>query len=66
MLDRLDDTADALTPQERRLAAHMLEHLDRWGYLSSTEVASELGVHRSTIVRFAQHVGFQGYPEVGS
>ncbi len=64
MLDRLDEAADALTPQERRLAAHMLEHLDRWGYLSSTEVASELGVHRSTIVRFAQHVGFQGYPEL--
>lgn len=64
ILDRLDHTAEALTPQERRLAAHMLEHLDRWGYLSSTEVAAELGVHRSTIVRFAQHVGFQGYPEL--
>src|SRR5690606_32867529 len=38
------------------------EHLERWGYLSSNELAVQLGVHRSTVVRFAQHIGFPGYP----
>lgn len=60
----LDLTADSLTPQERRLAAHLVEHLERWGYLSSSELAEQLGVHRSTVVRFAQHIGFAGYPEL--
>lgn len=64
ILAMLDRTADSLTPQERRLAAHLVEHLERWGYLSSSELAEQLGVHRSTVVRFAQHVGFAGYPEL--
>lgn len=64
LFDRLDGAASELTPQERRLAAHLVEHLERWGYLSSSELAAQLGVHRSTVVRFAQHVGFAGYPEM--
>jgi DNA-binding MurR/RpiR family transcriptional regulator len=64
LVERVDAHANALTPQERRLAAHLVEHLERWGYLSSSELAAELSVHRSTIVRFAQHLGFAGYPEL--
>lgn len=61
---RLDEAASRLTPQERRLAAHLVEQQERWGYLSSTELAKDLGVHRSTIVRFAQGLGFKGFPEL--
>ena len=62
LLDKLDRQVDQLTTQERRLAAHLTEHLERWGYLSSNELAEQLGVHRSTVVRFAQHTGYRGYP----
>ena len=62
LFDRLDRHVDELTTQERRLAGHLTEHLERWGYLSSNELAVQLGVHRSTVVRFAQHIGFPGYP----
>ena len=61
---RLEAAAQSLTAQEQRLAAHMVEHLDRWGYASSSQLADEVGVHRSTIVRFAQKIGFEGYPEL--
>ncbi len=61
---RLDHFAAEFTPQERRLAAHMVEHLEQWGYQSSSELAASLGLHRSTIVRFAQHVGYTGFPEL--
>lgn len=64
LLERLDAAADQLTPQERRLAAHLVEQLERWGFLSSTELANDLGVHRSTVVRFAQNIGYKGYPEL--
>lgn len=64
VLERLDLAAGALTPQERRLAAHLVEHLEQWGYQSSSQLATTLGVHRSTIVRFAQHVGYAGFPEL--
>jgi DNA-binding MurR/RpiR family transcriptional regulator len=64
LMERLDGASAALTPQERRLAAHLVEQLERWGFLPSTELARELGVHRSTVVRFAQNIGFKGYPEL--
>ena len=64
LLDRVDQAAGELTPQERRLAGHLVEHLERWGYLSSTELARDLAVHRSTVVRFAQTLGYKGYPEL--
>jgi|GEM_PF-1873718 len=61
---RLEAAAQSLTAQEERLAAHMVEHLDRWAYASSSQLADEVGVHRSTVVRFAQKIGFEGYPEL--
>jgi len=61
---RLEGAAQSLTAQEQRLAAHIVEHLDRWAYASSSQLAEEVGVHRSTIVRFAQKIGFEGYPEL--
>lgn len=64
LLERLDAAAEHLTPQERRLAAHLVEQLERWGFLSSTELANDLSVHRSTVVRFAQNIGYKGYPEL--
>src|SRR5690606_4781317 len=45
-------------------AKNLVEQLYQWGYLSSAELATQIGVHRSTVVRFAQHLGFAGYPEL--
>src|SRR5690625_3877933 len=64
LLERLGRLAGALTLTERQLAAHLVEHLEDWGYRSSSELAAVLGVHRSTIVRFAQHAGYAGFPEL--
>ncbi|MBA2665628.1 MAG: MurR/RpiR family transcriptional regulator [Trueperaceae bacterium] len=54
--------AHELSEAEARLAAHLVEHPDVWGYSPTTELARTLRVHRSTIVRFAQRLGFDGYP----
>lgn len=62
--ERVALAAEQLSPQERRLAAHLVEQLERWSYSSSTALAAELGVHRSTVVRFAQSLGFKGFPEL--
>src|SRR5690606_13034940 len=64
LFTRLDAAAQALPTQEQRLAPHLAEHLDRWGCAASGQIAEEVGVHRSTIVRFAQKVGFEGFPEL--
>ena len=39
LLDLLDQAAGRLTPQEHRLAAHLVDQLEHWGYRSSSELA---------------------------
>ena len=60
----LSASAATLSPAEARLAAHLTEHPDQWGFSPTTELANRLCVHRSTVVRFAQRLGFDGFPEL--
>ena len=62
--DLLSARAATLSPAEARLAAHLTEHPDQWGFSPTTELAARLGVHRSTVVRFAQRLGFDGFPDL--
>lgn len=56
--------AEGLTAGELRLSAHMGEHLELWAYESAAQLAARFGVHRSSIVRFAQKLGLSGFPEL--
>lgn len=64
MRSRLEGLSGAFSPSEARLAADLIEHPDQWGYLPTTQLAERLGVHRSTIVRFAQRAGYRGFQEL--
>jgi DNA-binding MurR/RpiR family transcriptional regulator len=55
---------DTLSPSEARLASDLVEHPELWSFSPTTDLAERLGVHRSTVVRFAQRLGFPGYPEL--
>lgn len=51
-----------LTKQQRRIADFLLLKPEVASYATAQHVASELGVDPSTIVRYAQAIGFRGYP----
>jgi DNA-binding MurR/RpiR family transcriptional regulator len=52
-----------LTPKGRRLA-HLIETGPRLAaFASASELASTSGVNTATVVRFAQALGFRGWPE---
>lgn len=51
-----------LSQGETRLATHLVEHLDLWAFESAAQLAARLGVHRSTVVRFAKNLGMDGFP----
>jgi DNA-binding MurR/RpiR family transcriptional regulator len=64
LTEELRRKADTLSPAEVRLATHLAEHPELWGFSPTTDLAERLGVHRSTVVRFAQRLGYPGYPEL--
>ncbi len=62
--DWIASKAEGLTASELRLAAHLGEHLELWAFESAAQLAGRLGVHRSSIVRLAQKLGLNGFPEL--
>jgi DNA-binding MurR/RpiR family transcriptional regulator len=53
---------DALGGRQRQVARFMLDNLHEMAFLSAGAVAKRADVHVATVVRFAQRLGFDGYP----
>lgn len=47
---------------DRRLADYVLAQPDRARHLSSQQLAAEAGVSQSSVVKFAQKLGYKGFP----
>ena len=63
LLSILNATQDDLGKGGRRLATFFSANLGVAAILSSAQVAERCGVHASSVVRFAQVLGFSGYRE---
>ena len=48
---------------QRLIAAFVLEHYEKAAYMTASKLGSLVGVSESTVVRFANELGFEGYPE---
>ena len=55
-----------LNHNQKVVVQHLLEHYDDFIFLSVEEAAQILGVHKSTLVRLAQKLGYKGYPDFRS
>jgi len=51
---------DLLSSQERSVADYVIQNLDKILEMSVFEIATEVGVSNSTIVRFCRSIGFDG------
>ncbi|WP_344774257.1 MurR/RpiR family transcriptional regulator [Gryllotalpicola kribbensis] len=61
---RLLGLAPTLGKAQRQAARAMLEDIEAVAYLTAAELAEHAGVHTATVVRLAQHLGFDGYPHL--
>ncbi len=57
---------DSLSPSQRKVARFLLEGGIGAIHLTITEIADAVGVNPSTVVRTAQALGFEGFPELQS
>lgn len=61
---RIADRRHALSPQERRAAATLLDHLDDLATYRAAELASLAGVSKATMSRLFRSLGFADFDEV--
>lgn len=64
--DRLCQRFSSLTRVQKDLSHRLLESYEDYIFLSINEAAQALGVHKSTLVRLAQRLGYPGYTEFRS
>lgn len=60
----LERYAAPLTPAEQRLVDIALQNPQECAFLSAAQLAQRAEAHESTVIRFAQKLGYQGYPEL--
>lgn len=62
--DRIAQKYESMSKSQRKLADYLLSGSTQVAMMSSAELAREVGVSEATVVRFAQMIGFAGYPEM--
>ncbi|SDN48281.1 DNA-binding transcriptional regulator, MurR/RpiR family, contains HTH and SIS domains [Tenuibacillus multivorans] len=53
----------SLTNSEKKVAEYVINHLDHVIYFSVTDLADEVGVGETTVLRFCRKIGLKGYQE---
>lgn len=49
---------------QRAIASYICEHYEKAAYMTASRLGAEVDVSESTVVRFANELGFSGYPEL--
>lgn len=63
-MERIREAYPALSTSFTRLADFVLESYPQVAFLTASELAQELDVDPATVVRFAQRLGYTGYPDL--
>lgn len=64
LTELLREGFDGFSKSQKAIARYIIDHLEETGYLSAEELARQGTTSSSTVVRFAQSLGFSGYPDL--
>ena len=63
LLGRINHQYHSFSKGQKKLASYILENYDKAAFLTAAKLGETVGVSESTVVRFAIHLGYKGYPE---
>ena len=55
---------DEFSRSQKDVARYIVDHLDEAAFQTAEELARRASTSSSTVVRFSQALGFEGYPEL--
>ena len=64
--NRINDAYGRLSKGQKLLATYITDNYDKAVFLTAAKLGEVVGVSESTVVRFAMHLGYKGYPEFQS
>ena len=60
----IQERFDEFSRSQKDVARYIVNHLDEAAFLTAEELARRASTSSSTVVRFSQALGFEGYPEL--
>lgn len=63
LINRINERYGSLSKGQKVLAAYITDNYDKAVFLTAARLGEMVGVSESTVVRFATHLGYKGYPE---
>ena len=64
LLNRIEDGIPGFSKGQKQIARYIMAHYEQAAYMTAAKLGSLVGVSESTVVRFANELGFDGYPEL--
>lgn len=63
LTSRINECYGSLSKGQKILATYITDNYDQAVFLTAAKMGQVVGVSESTVVRFATHLGYKGYPE---
>ena len=63
LTSRINECYGSLSKGQKILATYITDNYDNAVFLTAAKMGQVVGVSESTVVRFATHLGYKGYPE---
>lgn len=63
VLSKIESLYPTLSKSHKRIADYILQNYEKAAFLTAARLGEETGISVSTVVRFATHMGYEGYPE---
>lgn len=64
VLQRINQKFSGMSKGQKKLAKFMMTEYDRAAFMTAAEIGQEVGVSESTVVRFANLLGYPGFPRL--
>jgi DNA-binding MurR/RpiR family transcriptional regulator len=64
VLEKIRQVYPQLTKSQKRLADHITNHYRDAAFMTASQLAQKLDLNEATVIRFAQRLGYSGYPDL--
>lgn len=64
LLTRIEMNINNFSKGQKRIANYIEEHYDTAAFMTAAKLGKTVGVSESTVVRFANELGYEGYPKL--
>ena len=64
LLSNIESRFNSFSKGQKSIATYILEHYEKAAYMTASKLGALVNVSESTVVRFANELGYEGYPQL--